>query len=180
MSAGKLIGNRIMVWNISEAQQLYKMGFFGKPLGVHKPKSWEFNTPIVLDVMEGLYLTERKLLIISNSKGKKISVEEMLNICRKDYVDFDEKYVVYKDLRDRGYIILTGMKFGCDFAVYENGPGIDHAPYLIQVMSGKDTISATYLVLSGRLATTVRKQFIIAIVGQNTYLRYLAFEWWKA
>jgi tRNA-intron endonuclease len=180
MFTGKLIGNRIMIWDIREAQQLYKMGFFGKPLGVHKPKNGEFNTPTILDIIEGLYLAERRILKVLDGDGLEISVRKLMKICEKEYRDFEEKYAVYKDLRDKKYIALPGIKFGCDFAVYEHGPGIDHAPYLVQVMNGRDKISATYVVLSGRLATTVRKQFTIAVVGVDKIPRYLAFEWWKS
>ncbi|MGQ9780719.1 MAG: tRNA-intron lyase [Nitrososphaeria archaeon] len=180
MFTGRLIGNRIMVWDVEESQQLYKMGFFGKPLGVHKPKNGEFNAPIVLDVIEGLYLVERKILKVLDENSLEIFIENLVKICKKEYKDFDKKYAVYKDLRDKKHIALPGIKFGCDFAVYKHGPGIDHAPYLVQVMSNHDKISATYVVLSGRLATTVRKQFIIAVVGEDNVPRYLAFEWWKS
>jgi tRNA-intron endonuclease len=64
--------------------------------------------------------------------------------------------------------------------VYEHGPGIDHAPYLVQVIGEKEKLSATSVVLSGRLATTVRKQFIMAIVGHNGAPKYLTLEWWKS
>ncbi len=177
---GSLLGNRIMISNLEESHELYRIGFFGKPLGVHKPKNGEFNTPIVLDVIEGLYLVERKMLRVLNENGSEISSEELLKICRKDYVNFDMKYIVYKDLRDKKHIALPGIKFGCDFAVYEHGPGIDHAPYLVQVIGEKDKLSATSVVLSGRLATTVRKQFIMAIVGHDGDPKYLTLEWWKS
>ena len=180
MFTGRLLGNRIMIWNVEESHELYMMGFFGKPIGVHKPKNGDFNVPIILDVIEALYLVERKMLRVLNGNDLEISPEELLKICRKDYVDFDKKYSVYRDLRDKRHIALPGIKFGCDFAVYEHGPGIDHAPYLVQVKGEKDKLSATSIVLSGRLATTVRKQFIIAIVGHDNIPKYLAFEWWKS
>ena len=104
----------------------------------------------------------------------------MLEICKKEYHDFDKKYIVYKNFRDKGYIVNPGIKFGCDFAVYQKGPGIDHAPYLVQVYNNKDSISTTGVVLAGRLATTVRKQFILAISNGKDKVDYLALDWWKA
>ena len=100
-------------------------------------------------------------------------------ICKSEYHEFDKKYQVYKDFRDKGYIVNPGIKFGCDFAVYEKGPGIDHAPYLIQVYSKNDEISATGVVLAGRLATTVRKQFILAIPSAKK-VDFIALDWWRA
>ena len=82
--------------------------------------------------------------------------------------------------RDKKYIINPGIKFGCDFAVYVRGPGIDHAPYLIQVYSRNDPVTSTGIVLAGRLATTVRKQFILAIPKGKDKVDFLALDWWKA
>ena len=106
--------------------------------------------------------------------------KDMLEICQREYHDFEKKYKVYKYFRDRDYIINPGIKFGCDFAVYEKGPGIDHAPYLVQVYNRKDPITTTGVVLAGRLATTVRKQFILAIPHGKNDVNYLALDWWKA
>ena len=104
----------------------------------------------------------------------------MREICKTEYHGFDKKYLVYKNFRDKGYIINPGIKFGCDFAVYEKGPGIDHAPFLIQVYSRSDSITSTAIVLAGRLATTVRKQFILAIPKGKDQVDFLALDWWKA
>jgi tRNA-intron endonuclease len=129
--------------------------------------------------MEGLYLLEIKKITIYKKK-KKIIAKEMVDICKKEYHDFDKKYLVYKNFRDKGYIINPGIKFGCDFAVYEKGPGIDHAPFLIQVYNRSDHISSTAIVLAGRLATSVRKQFILAIPKGKDKIDFLALDWWKA
>ena len=67
-----------------------------------------------------------------------------------------------------------------DIAVYEKGPGIDHAPFLIQVYTRSESISSTGIVLAGRLATTVRKQFILAIPKGKDKVDFLALDWWKA
>ena len=85
---------------------------------------------------------------------------------------------MYKDLRTRGLVATPGIKYGCDFAVYEHGPGIDHAPYIVQVWYGGASIEAAEIIKAGRLATTVRKSFMLAVVGEE--IVYLEFDWWKA
>jgi tRNA-intron endonuclease len=134
---------------------------------------------LILDLIEGLYLLENKKITIRKSK-QKVTVEQLIDICRNEVHEFDKKYLVYKNFRDKGYIINPGIKFGCDFAVYEKGPGIDHAPFLIQVYTRNESISATGIVLAGRLATTVRKQFILAIPKGKDKVDFLALDWWKA
>jgi tRNA-intron endonuclease len=175
----ELLDNRLIVWNVEDSRKLFSSGYYGKPIGIPKPKFDEIDVPLILDLIEGLYLLETKKIIIYKEK-KKIMVGDMVEICKKEYHDFDKKYLVYKNFRDKGYIINPGLKFGCDFAVYEKGPGIDHAPFLIQVYNRTDTISSTAIVLAGRLATTVRKQFILAIPKGKDKVDFLALDWWKA
>ena len=163
---------------MEESKSLFINGYYGKPIGITKPKPEEISVPLILDLIEGCYLLEKSKLNIYQAK-KKVALNEMLEICRREHHNFDKKYQIYKDFRDKGYIVNPGIKFGCDFAVYQKGPGIDHAPYLIQVYNSTDTISATEVVLAGRLATTVRKQFILAIPKGNK-IDCLALDWWKA
>jgi len=154
-------------------------GYYGKPIGMPKPKVDEINVPLILDLIEGYYLLQKSKISIYKMK-KKITEKEMSDICKKEYHNFDKKFLVYKNFRDKGYIVNPGIKFGCDFAVYQKGPGIDHAPYLVQVYNTSDPVSSTDVVLAGRLASTVRKQFVLAIPRGKNDVNYLALDWWKA
>lgn len=175
----EIIENRIIVWNIEDSKKLFSEGYYGKPIGIPKPKPDEINVPLILDLIEGLYLLEKKKISIFQNK-KKILEDKMRELCKKEYHDFEKKYMVYKYFRERGYIINPGIKFGCDFAVYEKGPGIDHAPFLVQVYKRTDLITTTGVVLAGRLATTVRKQFILAVPKEENRVDFIALDWWKA
>ena len=176
---GEIVENRIIVWDIQESRDLFRNGYFGKPIGIPKPNPDEINVPLILDLMEGCYLLEISKIKIYRDK-KKVSLEELVKICREEYYNFDKKYLVYKDFREKKYVVNPGIKFGCDFAVYNRGPGIDHAPYLIQVYNKNDSISSTGVVLAGRLASSVKKQFILAIPSGKSSVDYLALDWWKA
>jgi tRNA-intron endonuclease len=179
--SGRLVGNRIIIWDIDNSRSLYGSGYYGKPIGVPKPKGIEFDAPLVLDLIEGCYLAEKGRLKITQMDGKAVSFTEIKKMCKKQYADFDAKYIVFQDLRDKGYVVSPGIKFGCDFAVYEHGPGIDHAPYLVQVFRSTDEITATSIVLAGRLATTVKKQFILAIPKvTEKKVDYVGYDWWRA
>ncbi len=178
---GELVENRIIIWDIEESRRLFKEGFYGKPVGIAKPKGADFDAPLILDLIEGYYLAKIGRIKIHKGEKKKVSLKAMEKICNQEYVDFKEKFLVYKKLREANYVVTPGIKFGCDFAVYEHGPGIDHAPYLVQVVKPDDDITATSIVLSGRLATTVRKQFILALVDiKQERVNFLSFDWWRA
>lgn len=179
----EFIENFLVVWDPAEGSELYKQGFYGKPIGIPKPKIKEFDVPLLLDLMEGLYLVEKQIITVRAGIKRKspMTVEKLLKRARKLYKEFDRKYAVYKDLRDQGLIVTPGIKYGCDFAVYKHGPGVEHAPYMVSVKKTGDMLTATEIVKAGRLATTVRKRFIIAVPESETgNIKYLIFKWFKA
>jgi tRNA-intron endonuclease len=178
----ELIENFLVVWDPAEGSQLYKDGYYGKPLGIAKPKIPEFKVPLILDLMEGLYLTEKGLVTLHEGpEKKKVGLAKLRQKAKLLYEEFNEKYTVYKDLRESGLIVTPGIKFGCDFAVYKYGPGVEHAPYMVSVKKKDSDMSATEIVKAGRLATTVRKRFIIAVPDMlSGKTKYLIFKWFKA
>jgi tRNA-intron endonuclease len=178
----ELIENFLVVWNTTEGSELYKTAYYGKPLGIAKPKIPEFDVPLILDLMEGLFLAEKgKIVVYENPDQTKVSQRKLRQKAKLLYDEFEEKYAVYHDLRDSGLIVTPGIKFGCDFAVYKYGPGVEHAPYMVTVKKAGSDISATEIVKNGRLATTVRKRFIIAVPDLAAkQVKYLIFKWFKA
>jgi tRNA-intron endonuclease len=179
--SAELLGTNLIVWDASEGSKLYGAGYYGKPVGIAKPKSAEFDVPLILDLIEGFYLVTAGKIEVSDQNGKKIGVRTFRNHARKTYHNFDLNYLVYTNLRKSGYVVLPGIKFGCTYAVYERGPGIDHAPFLVSIKDPDEEITSTDVVRAGRLATTVRKRFIIALPNLKTKkVRYLMFDWFKA
>ncbi len=178
----ELIENFLVVWDTTEGSELYKSGYYGKPLGISKPKMPEFDVPLILDLMEGLYLLEtKKIEIYEDSNENKVSLKKLKLKAKQLYDEFEDKYAVYRDLRESGMIVTPGIKFGCDFAVYKYGPGVEHAPYMVSVKKAGSELSATEVVKAGRLATTVRKRFIIAVPDSTAQkVQYLIFKWFKA
>lgn len=172
-----LTDGRLIVWRPSEARRLYAHGFYGKPLGIPKPKD-DFDAPLLLDPIEGLYLAEEGLVEITSGDGEPVSPDRYRATAEEILEGLRERYLVYKDLRDRGYVVTPGIKYGCDFAVYERGPGVDHAPFIVQVKTSGEGLSARDIVEAGRLATTVRKTFIVALVSGGG-VQYLSFKWWR-
>ena len=178
----ELLDNFLVVWDPKQGSGLYKMGYYGKPIGIPKPKIPEFDVPLILDLMEGLYLVEiGEIRVYGGPERKGVGFSKLRRRARSLYEEFDAKYAVYRDLRGQKLVVTPGIKFGCDFAVYKDGPGLDHAPYMVSVRKAKDEVTATDVVKAGRLATTVRKRFIIAIPDlEAEEIRYLIFKWFKA
>lgn len=178
----EFVENFLVVWDTKKGSELFELGFYGKPLGIPKPKSSEFDVPLVLDLMEGLYLVEKGLVRVVEGKEKaKVNLRTLRGRAQKTFDAFDAMYAVYRDLREQSLVVTPGVKYGCDFAVYKEGPGIDHAPYMVSVKSQKDVMTATEIVKAGRLATTVRKRFIIAVPDlEKNKIQYFIYKWFKA
>ncbi len=172
----------VVVWNIEDSKKLFSDGFYGKPLGIPKPKSPDFEVPLILDLMEGLHLLQEGLIKVTEGPERSsMSFKTLRSRARRLYDQFDLLYAVYRDLKKQGLVVTPGVKYGCDFAVYKRGPGIDHAPYMVSVRSRKNEVTATDVVKAGRLATTVRKRFIVAVPDlEKDKVEYLIFKWFKA
>jgi len=177
---GLLVGIRVVVPDPKEASKLYRCGFFGKPFGVRKPGPLEYNEPLELSLVEALYLVEQGVLeVYAEGSEKPLSAEELEKVAEERVPDFALLYAVYKDLRDRGYVARSGLKFGSDYGLYKHGPGIDHAPFLVHVFRSDATIDPIELVRAGRLSHSVRKKFIIAVLYPDKTIKYMALEWFK-
>ena len=178
VAIARLVGDRAIVWNPEHGMPLYDNGYFGQPVGIRKPKSSVFDKPLELSLLECAYLTKTGRAQVLDPKDDHIlTIEEILELGRKTSDDFSDRFLVYSQLRELGYVVRPGLKFGTDFAVYEKGPGLDHAPFLVHVIPQKDGVVPLDIVRAGRLATSVRKRFIIATVKDNDEIAHYSFAW---
>lgn len=173
-----ILGDNVIVPDIEASRRLYSMGYYGKPLGVDKPKSADFDSPLLLNPLESVYLLEKGLITIKDIDGKVVTPDELKSRVLKNE-RMRSLYIVYKNLRDSNLIVKPGMKFGADFAVYRYGPGIDHAPYIVSVMRPGEKIDPIEIVRAGRLSHSVRKIFILALEESPGRVIYITFKWFK-
>jgi tRNA-intron endonuclease len=174
----KFINSRVIVFNPLYASYLYvKKGFFGSPLGINKPRLEYFSKPSELSLIEANYLlNNNEITIFDVRENKELGADEFYNIAKKIHHKFEEKYIIYKDLRDKKYVPRPGLKFGADFVVYRRGPGLEHSLFMVHVLPHDSEITAIDMVRAGRLATSVRKKFVIANPLTKSYY---FFEWFK-
>ncbi|MEN2999844.1 MAG: tRNA-intron lyase, partial [Acidilobaceae archaeon] len=153
--------------------RLYSSGFFGTPLGIEKPRGGE-RVPLRLSLPEALYLAERGELEVLDERGE-VSVERLRELV------FSSRrgaavYAVYKDLRSSGLVVRSGLKFGADFTVYQLGPGLEHAPYIVHVYEEGERVDPADIVRASRVGHSVRKSFVMAFPRQGR-TEYLALRW---
>ena len=175
----KLTHNASIVWDYKNAVLVYSLGFYGKPVGLPRVQPNEsFNRPLQLSLFDTLYLMEKGIITVwkDNTEVKR---EELIEFGNSIHEWFEEKYIVYKDFRERGYVVRSGLKFGVDFIVYEKGPGIDHSPFMVEIFFNKEEINPILLLRAGRLANTVNKSLVIATLEGNKP-HYYVFKRFKA
>jgi len=126
---------------------------------------------LILGPVEVLLLCERNRILIweDNDKNKKIyDFESLLTY----FIQYDErlwhKYIIYMDLRKRGYIVRTGYGNGLDFRVYKRGADFekDSARFLIFPVFEGDPIELRDLDKMSRVALSSRKDLIVATVDR--------------
>ncbi len=126
---------------------------------------------LVLNAVEVLLLCERKRVLLweDNDKNKSLfDFESLLTY----FTQFDDrlwhKYIIYSDLRKRGYIVRTGYGEGLDFRMYKRGADFknDTAKFLIYPVFEGQPIELRDLDKMSRVAMSSRKDLIVATVDR--------------
>ncbi len=177
-----LIDRNVIVPDIESSRALYRLGFYGKFIGHDKVKIHEvdnISAPLQLSLIEALYLMEKGIIEVYRSDNSPVTVEELREVGRKFIRNFDFIYRIYRELRERGLVVKSGLKFGALFAVYERGPGIDHAPILLHFIEPDRDVNALDITRAARLSHSVNKRFVLATWNRaENRIDYVAFEWW--
>jgi len=161
---------QIISSNSSEAKFLYKKSNFGEIVG----------EKIHYSLSETLFLVEKSKMEIY-SRSKKISTRELLNKFRRIDKRIQIKYPVFKNLREKGYILKTALKFGADFRVYEKSskPGKKHAKWIIFVDHESNKLTWHEFSAKNRVAHSTRKNLLLAIVDEESSITYYEVRWLK-
>ncbi|MFX1340716.1 MAG: tRNA-intron lyase, partial [Promethearchaeota archaeon] len=126
---------------------------------------------LILEPMEVLLLCERRriLLWIDNDKNKEqYDFEKLLEYFTRYDEKLWHKYIIYMDLRKRGYIVRTGYGDGIEFRVFKRGANFeeDSAKYLIYPVYEGNPIELKDLDRISRVAMSSRKDLIVATVDR--------------
>ncbi|MEM5799664.1 MAG: tRNA-intron lyase [Candidatus Aenigmatarchaeota archaeon] len=164
----ELIVDRVIIWN-KEGIKLFDESGFGKP----------FEDRLELSLVEACYLLERKKISIK-SENKVLDYKSFYEYCTDKEPEFHQKYVVYKDLRERGYLVKTGFKFGAHFRVYERGVKLkrgpkeahEHTKFVVHAISEEDRFSYPELSRAVRLAQNIRAKMVWAVVDSENDVTY--------
>ena len=164
-----LIG-QIVSSNSSEAKFLYKKSSFGELVG----------EKIQYSLTETLFLVETGKMEIT-SRNKKIPKKDLINKFRRLDKKLQIKYPVFKDLREKGYIVKTALKFGADFRIYEKGskPGKKHAKWIVFADYESNKLTWHDFSAKNRVAHSTKKNLLIGITDSEEDVSYYEIQWIK-
>ena len=165
-----LTGQRVITENSDEAREFYNQSRFGTITD---------NGKVELSLLEALYLMEKSRLKIKTEAGREIKFESYVKRARKVEPNFWIRYIVFKDMRNRGYIIKTALKFGADFRVYDRGvkPGEDHAKWIVFPVDEGSTLTWHDFSAKNRVAHSTKKRLLLGIVDDEGSVTYYECRW---
>ena len=144
----------------SDADRISQQGFYGNRTDDNR---------LELEPVEILHLIERKRLAVKKPDGESIGPDFIVSELLDEDPDLWTRYLVFRDLRSRGYAVRQGFGSGIGFRVYSRGdkPGSASASQLVYVLKEGVPISLSDLDLVTKTAAGSRKDLIFALVDQN-------------
>ncbi len=163
-------GEKVITESSDDAREFYNQSRFGEITE---------NGKVELSLLEALYLMEKGKVKIRNDSGKELNFETYLKRARKVEPTFWIRYCVFRDMRNRGYIIKTALKFGADFRVYDRGvkPGEDHAKWIVFPVHEGSTLTWHDFSAKNRVAHSTKKKLLLAIVDDENDVTYYQVSW---
>ena len=158
---GVLIKNQTIILEPNRQQELEQKGY-GE---IEKDK-------LFLKSFESLYLLYTGILTIFKGK-KNINFNSFLQICKKQDDTILTKFLVYRDLRTRGYTVKDGFGFGSDFRVYGKGDfGEKGAKFLVFGLNEGKQEKLGKLQKKVEEITKMGKEPIIAVIQRQGEIIY--------
>ncbi len=145
-----------------EGRILYDQSGYGRPE----------KEGIRLAPQEALYLLHRQKLEIPGYTFDTLLAEYAQER------NFLRSFLVYRDLRERGYVVQTGPH---DFRVFRRGekPGNGESLYSLRVLSERDPVRFATLIEEMTASKNMRKQYVLAVVDDEDELTYYEIKFQK-
>jgi tRNA-intron endonuclease, archaea type len=174
LATAEILNNRVIIWDFNQANSIFSQKFFGKFIEEEKTKYLQ------LSLEEAMLLLERGLIELKNN-NKSISVEQTTKLFSSIDMEFSHKFRVFSDLRSRGFIVKSGLKFGTHFRVYDRGINPykegakkldDHTKYNVHAVSENMRMSYQEWSRYVRLSQNIRSSALLGVVDEENDVTY--------
>ena len=147
-----------------EADKLYSTSHYGEYVG----------GKLRLTVAEALYLLERGRVKVFDEEGRELGFEELARRLMSKDPRAWLKYLVYSDLRRRGYVVKEGFSDRVEFRVYRRGAevGSEGAKFIVYGVIEGEPLDLDRLYDMVKSARALRKEPVLAIVNSQGEVCY--------
>jgi len=147
------------------APLLFETGYYG---------SLNKEGKLVLEPEEALLLARRQRIVVSEGKGGLLEFPMLLERLAEGRPGLWTRFLVYSDLRSRGYVVRTGYGKGLLFRVYPRGAKLNEATaqYFVCAISEGSPLKVGELDAYSKQAKRNRKKLMLAVLdrqGETTY-----------
>ena len=149
----------------AEASTLYNRGYFGVPRS---------GGGLDLSLLEAVYLVESERLEVRRA-GKAVTLGDLFRAAGAREEAFGVRYLVYRDLRQRGYVV-EAQDGPVDFHVLPRGGAPRKTPskYWVRALSERAVFDLAELLQRAEEAASVRKTLLLGLVDEESDLTYYA------
>jgi tRNA-intron endonuclease len=160
---GKLKGEEVLVEDQKEASQLYTKGYFGLP---------QSGGSLRLDLLEAIYLTEAGKLKVYRANDL-LNQDRLFRLGNKLTQNFDVNFIVYRDLRQRGYVVKKGAP-PLTFRVLPRGgiPNKHPSKYWVLAISERGEFDISVLMDVVEQVKSMKKELLLAVVDEEGDITY--------
>ncbi len=152
------------------------------PEGVEGLSSRGYGVPengkLILNLYEALFLLGKEIVEVEDEKtGEKMGFQDLLK--RFQLVDENAwvRYLIYRDLRSRGYVAREGFGLGIDFRVYERGEyGKETAKHLIFGIQEGQPVTLEELARTLRYVQSLKKNLVLAVINRRGEIVYYSLS----
>lgn len=167
---GKLVGERVILESSDAARDLYSQSRYGTVIAGGR---------VQLSLLEGIFLLEKEKIVVVDGRGRALDHDKLIASGKRIDRSISVKYAVFRDLRGRGYIVKTALKFGADLRVYDRGvkPGEDHAKWIVYPVHESTHMTWYEFAGKNRVAHSTKKRLLIGIVDDEDDVTYYEVKW---
>ena len=145
-------------------------------------KSRGYGTPqngdLVLSHCEALYLMDKGIIEVRDEETKTLVTFQQL-LAKARVVDEDAwvRYLLYRDLRSRGYVVREGFGLGIDFRVYKRGEyGKSTADYLVLGIKEGQPVAIDDLARTLTRTQSLKKTLILSVLNRRGEIVYYSLS----
>lgn len=154
-------------------QQIFENGYFGQ---------WLNDDTLLIEPEEILLLLDRgRIEVVNKQTEEQLSSSELVAHFTHYVKNFWSRYLVYKDLRNRGYVVRMGTKITAPFRIYARGgkPGVSVSKTIIFPISEGEDMDLDFLDQIVNQSKIDRKKLLLSVVdrlGDVTYYQASQLE----